>query len=68
MLVYPAVSWLSDSTVQLESKRQAQETPKGCVVTAEYHDEMSVAGSGPQKAQGEITCKPEGLTKPHSPF
>lgn len=35
MLLYPAVSWLSDSLVQLESERQDQETPKGRVVTAE---------------------------------
>lgn len=42
MLLHPAVPWISNSLVQLQSKRQDQETPKGCAVTAEQRDEVSV--------------------------
>lgn len=56
MLLHPAVPWISNSLVQLQSKRQDQETPKGCAVTAEQRDEVSMDGSGPQKTEGWIKC------------
>lgn len=41
--------------------RQDQETPTLDVVAAEHHDEVSVAGSLPEKALGEIRRKQGGV-------